>query len=71
MELNREHFRAIIFYNIRRGLTQQQCIIERSLSVFIDGMVNSTEVVVHSKTNFVKVVRNQFLFRKPLMLCVN
>ena len=38
--------------------------------VFIDGMVNSTEVVVHSKTNFVKVVQNQLLFRKPLMLCV-
>ena len=28
MELNREHFRAIIFYNLRRGLTQQQCIAE-------------------------------------------
>ena len=26
MELNREHFRAILFYNFRRGLTQQQCI---------------------------------------------
>ena len=26
MELKREHFRAIIFYNFRRGLTQQQCI---------------------------------------------
>ena len=25
MELNREHFRGIIFYNFRRGLTQQQC----------------------------------------------
>ena len=24
----REHFRAIIFYNFRRGLTQQQCIDE-------------------------------------------
>ena len=30
--------------------------------VFFDGMVNSTEVVVHSKTNFVKVVRQQLLF---------
>ena len=39
--------------------------------MFIDGMVNSTEVVVHSKTNFVKVVLNQLLFRKPLMLCAN
>ena len=39
--------------------------------VFIDSMVNSTEVVSHSKTNFVKVVQNQLLFRKPLMLCAN
>ena len=28
MELNREHFRAIISYNFRRGLTQKQCIDE-------------------------------------------
>ena len=28
MELNREHFRAIIFYNFRRGLTQEHCIDE-------------------------------------------
>ena len=28
MELNREHFRAFIFYNFRRGLTQQQRIDE-------------------------------------------
>ena len=28
MELNREHFREIIFFNFRRGLTQQQCIDE-------------------------------------------
>ena len=26
MKLNREHFRAIIFNNFRRGLTQQKCI---------------------------------------------
>ena len=26
MKLNREHLRAIFFYIIRRGLTQQQCI---------------------------------------------
>ena len=25
MVLNREHFRAIIFYKFRRGLTEQQC----------------------------------------------
>ena len=28
MELNRKHFPAIIFYNFRRELTQQQCIDE-------------------------------------------
>ena len=28
MILNREHFCAIIFYNFRRRLTQQQCIDE-------------------------------------------
>ena len=34
--------------------------------VFIDGMVSSTEIVVHSKTNFQKVVQKQLLFRKQL-----
>ena len=29
--------------------------------VYIDGMVNSTDIVVHPKTDFVKVVQNQFL----------
>ena len=28
IELNHEHFCAIIFYDFRRGLTQQQCIDE-------------------------------------------
>ena len=73
MKINREHFRAIIFYNFRRGLTQQQCTDElnsifgdEAPSMFIDGMI-----VVHSKTNCVKVVQNHFLFRKSLMLCAN
>ena len=35
MVLNGEHFRAIIFYNFRRGLTQQQCIDEFN-SIFND-----------------------------------
>ena len=35
MELNREHFREIIFYNFRSGLTQQQCIDELN-SIFGD-----------------------------------
>ena len=67
IELNREHFRAIIFYNFRRGLTQQQSSVNiiqflamklHQGPVFIDYMVNSTEVVVLSKTNFVKVAQN-------------
>ena len=33
--------------------------------VFINGMLSSTEVVVPSKPNFMKVVHNQLLFRKP------
>ena len=37
--------------------------------VFIDGRLNSTKVVVYSKTNFLKVVRNFLLLRKLLMLC--
>ena len=39
-------------------------------SVFVDVMVNSTEVVVRSKTNFVKVVKNQ-LFRMRQMILQN
>ena len=41
MELNCEHFRAIIFYNFRRGLTQQQCIDELN-SIFGDETPSST-----------------------------
>ena len=32
MELNREHFRAMIFYDFRRGLTQQQCADQLALT---------------------------------------
>ena len=35
MELDHEHFLVIIFYNLRRGLTQQQCIDELN-SIFGD-----------------------------------
>ena len=81
MELNSGNFRETIFYNFRCGLTQYQCIDELP-SIFGDeaplktyvyryGMVNSIEIVVHSKPNFVKVVQNQVLFRKPLNLCAD
>ena len=43
MELNRENFRAIIFYNFRRGLTQQQCIDELN-SIFGDEAPSRTSV---------------------------
>ena len=43
MALNREHFRAIIFYNVRRGLTQQQCIDELN-SIFGDEAPSRTSV---------------------------
>ena len=43
MELNREHFRAINFYNFRRGLTQQQCVKEL-ISIFGDEAPTRTNV---------------------------
>ena len=43
MELNREHFRAIISYNFRRRLTQQQCINEPN-SIFGDEAPSRTSV---------------------------
>ena len=43
MELNREHFRAIIFYKFRRGLTQQQCI-DGLKSIFGDEAPSRTSV---------------------------
>lgn len=41
--MSREHFRAIIFYNFQRGLTQQQCI-EELISVFGDEAPGRTMV---------------------------
>ena len=43
MELNHEHFRAIIFYNFRRQLTQQQCSDELN-SIFGDEAPSMTSV---------------------------
>ena len=80
MVLNREHFRAIIFYNIRRRLTQQQCIDELN-SIFGDETPLRTRVYrwyveinrgrSSLQDKFRKVVQNQLLFRKPLMLYAN
>ena len=43
MELNREHYRAIIIYNFRRGLTQQQCI-DKLNSIFGNEASSRTSV---------------------------
>ena len=43
MELNREHFHAIIFYNFRRRLTQQKRIDELN-SIFGDEAPSRTSV---------------------------
>ena len=80
MKLNRKHFRAIIFYNFRRGLTLQQYMDELN-SIFGDEAPSRTSVYrwyvefnrgrSSFKTNVVKIVQSQLLFRKPLMLCAN
>ena len=43
MELNGEHFRVIMFYNFRRGSTQQQYINELN-SIFGDETPSRTSV---------------------------
>ena len=43
MELNREHFLVIIFYNFRRRLTQQQCIDELN-SIFGNDAPSRTSI---------------------------
>ena len=43
MELNPKHFREIIFYNFRCGITQQQCIDELN-SIFGDEALSRISV---------------------------
>ncbi|XP_076256531.1 histone-lysine N-methyltransferase SETMAR-like [Rhynchophorus ferrugineus] len=43
MELNREHFRAMIFYDFRRGLSQEECINPLNLT-FGDEVPSKTTV---------------------------
>lgn len=71
MELNRDNFRAIRSYNFRRRSIQKQCrdelnqiLVEApSKTSIIEGMVSSIMVVVHSRTNFLKVFEIQWLFQ--------
>uniref|UniRef100_A0A7I4XXB0 HTH_48 domain-containing protein n=1 Tax=Haemonchus contortus TaxID=6289 RepID=A0A7I4XXB0_HAECO len=79
MELNRGHFRAIIFYKFRRGLTQQQCMDELS-SIAGDEAPPRASVYRWSseftrgrsslEDEFLEVDQNQYLFRKPLFAFV-
>ena len=69
MELNREHYRAIIFYNFRRGLTfgdepPSRTIVYRWYVEFNRGR---SSLQVEFREGRPKPV----LFRKPLMLCAN
>ena len=85
MELTREHFRAMIFYDFRRGLSRQECIdqltstfgdeapsfatVKRWYNEFNAGITNLIVAAIRSPTRFAKVVQNQLLFKKTLMLC--
>ena len=80
MELNRVHFRAIIFYNFRRGLTQQQCMDE--LKYLYGDEAPSYGTVKNWYNEFnrgrrslndvsVKVVQKQSLCQRTLMPYVN
>ena len=75
MELTRGHFRAIIFYNFGRGLSQE-CIDElKSLFGNIElrktGLMNSIVDDAHLKTMSVNVVQKQPLCQRALMACMN
>ena len=42
MELNREHIRAILFYNWKRGLSASDCQIEMSGALAVDAPSKAT-----------------------------
>lgn len=78
MELTREHFRALIYYDFRRGLTQEQCI-DQLHSTFGDEAPSTATVyrwytVFKSGRSSLKdevkeVVQNRSLCGKISMLC--
>ena len=80
MELNREHFCAIIFYNFRRGLTQKQCIDELN-SIFGNEVPSRTSVYrwygefnrggSSLQDEFREVQPKSIVVPKPLMLRAN
>ena len=80
MELSREIFLTVIYYDFRRGLSRQVCIDQLipifgdealSYATFNAGITNFIVVAIRSPTNFVKIVQNQLLDQETLMLCKN
>lgn len=65
MELNRDYFFET-FDVYQHGKTAWINLIQ-----FLATKLHQRPVLVHSRMNFVKVIQNQLLFRKPLILCVN
>ena len=80
MELTRENFRAMIYYDFRRELSRQG-FIDQLIFIFGHEAPSYDTVkrwynefnrgAIHSPTNFVKIVQNQLLGQKTLMLCKN
>ena len=80
MELNSEHFHAIIFYNFRRVLTQQQRIDELN-SIFGDDAPSRTSVYRwygefnrgrrSIQDEFRECRPKSVVSQKTLMLCAN
>ena len=72
MELNREHFREIIFYNFWRRLTQQQCIDELN-SIFGNEAQSKTSVYrCYGEFNRGRSsLRNEFRANRPKSVVVS
>lgn len=70
MELTREHFRAIIFYNLRRKLPQQECIDELN-STFGDEAPAKNTGRRLLEDEFREGRPKRSFFQKTSILCVN
>ena len=81
MELTCKNFHVMIYYDFQRGLSRQECI-DQLISTFVDeapsymplcnaDIASLIVATIRSTTNFVKIVQNQLLGQKTLMLCNN
>ena len=63
MELNRKHFRAMIFYDFRRGLSQQECLIQL-IFTFVEHYVDAmlvTKLSLHLNSNLYSFLQQVLL----------